>query len=97
MLMSFRFPARSDDAEKFSGKADRLDKLRRTRRSLSQRLINTNKENYKCVLSAFGFKGCCGEYILKIYEVGELFEEARETLKKNVVCAIKELRIYNAL
>ena len=35
--------------------------------------------------------------ILKIYEVGELFEEARETLKKNVVCAIKELRIYNAL
>ncbi|KAH0935488.1 hypothetical protein HID58_012605 [Brassica napus] len=38
------FPARSDDAEKFSGKADRLDKLRRTRRSLSQRLRNTNKE-----------------------------------------------------
>lgn len=35
--------------------------------------------------------------ILKIYEVGELFEEARETLKKNVVCAIKELHIYNDL
>ena len=35
--------------------------------------------------------------ILKIDEVGELFEEARGTLNKNVVYAIKELHIYNAL
>ena len=35
--------------------------------------------------------------ILKIDEVCELFEEARGTLNKNVVCAIKELHIYKAL
>ncbi|KAL0795914.1 hypothetical protein Bca101_067291 [Brassica carinata] len=35
--------------------------------------------------------------ILKIDEVGELFEEARGTMNKNVVCVIKELHIYNAL
>jgi len=30
-------------------------------------------------------------------EVGELFEEARGTLNKNVVCEIEELQIYKAL
>ena len=35
--------------------------------------------------------------ILKIDEVRELFEEARGTLKTNMVFAIKELHIYNAL
>ena len=29
--------------------------------------------------------------ILKIDEVGEVFEEARGTMNKNVVCAIEEL------
>ncbi|KAL0733812.1 hypothetical protein Bca4012_010022 [Brassica carinata] len=37
------------------------------------------------------------EFILKIDEVGELFEEARGTLNKNVFCMIKELNIYNSL
>ena len=36
-------------------------------------------------------------HILKIEELGELFEEETETLNKNVVCAIKKLQIYKAL
>ncbi|KAJ4894493.1 hypothetical protein Rs2_21287 [Raphanus sativus] len=34
---------------------------------------------------------------VKIDEIGELFEEARETLNKNVVCEIQEIPIYKAL
>ncbi|KAG5374283.1 hypothetical protein IGI04_029974, partial [Brassica rapa subsp. trilocularis] len=63
LMNTDEFPTRSDDA-------DELYKLKRTRRSLSQHLRNTNKGNYKG--------------ILKIDEVGELFEEARGTLNKNV-------------
>ncbi|WZY76688.1 hypothetical protein YC2023_023072 [Brassica napus] len=66
------FPARSNDDE-FSDEGDRLYKLRRTRRSLSLRLRNANKEAVEME----------HEFILKIDEVGELFEEARGILNKN--------------
>ncbi|KAL0722691.1 hypothetical protein Bca4012_037290 [Brassica carinata] len=87
------FPARSDIGDEFSGKADRLYKLRRTRRSFSRLLRNANKG--KRIID--GDFSSFSVMILKIDEVGELFEEARGTLNKNVVCAIKELHIYNAL
>ncbi|WZZ21420.1 hypothetical protein YC2023_122807 [Brassica napus] len=89
-------PARSDEATaRFDEATKRYDEA--TARSYEAAARSDEATTISLTTLRNANKGQRIIDILKIDEVGELFEEVRGTQNKNVVCEIKELQIYKAL